>query len=149
MRFEDGTQNLRARLGVVQFLVLAMFVLLGLRLYSLQVVKGDYYAARAASQRVRVLNVRAPRGAILDREGRLLVSSRPAYGIVLSRSDLGSRGLDTLTGPLSRNLGLDPDYLRERFDEVRRIPAFESITLKEDASPADIAWLEAHALEFP
>ena len=149
MRFEDGTQNLRARLTVVQFLVLAMFVLLGLRLYSLQVVGGDYYAARAASQRVRVLNVRAARGAILDREGRLLVSSSPAYGIVLSRSDMNGRDFDALTGPLSRNLGIDPDYLRERFDEVRRTPAFESVTLKEDATPADIAWLEAHGLEYP
>ncbi|MCA1612674.1 MAG: hypothetical protein LC795_04845 [Acidobacteria bacterium] len=149
MRFEDRTQNLRARLGVVQCLVLVMFALLALRLYDLQVVRGDYYAERAASQRVRVLNVRAPRGAILDREGRLLVSSRPAYAIVLSRSDVGRRGLDALTGPLSRNLGLDPDYLRERFDEVRRTPAFESLSLKEDASPADIAWLEAHGLEFP
>ena len=67
MRFDDGTQNLRARLNVVQVLVLLMLVALALRLYELQVVRGDFYAARAASQRVRVLNVRAPRGAILDR----------------------------------------------------------------------------------
>ena len=103
MRFADGTQNLRARLNVVQCLVLLMFVVLAVRLYDLQVVRGDYYAERAASQRVRVLNVRAPRGAMLDREGRLLVSSHPAYSIVLSRSDMRGRDFDTLTGPLSRS----------------------------------------------
>jgi penicillin-binding protein 2 len=149
MRFADGTQNLRARLNVVQCLVLLMFVVLAVRLYDLQVVRGDYYAERAASQRVRVLNVRAPRGAILDREGRLLVSSHSAYSIVLSRSDMRGRDFDTLTGPLAHGLDLDPEYLRERFAEARRMPAFESFSLKEEATPADLAWLEARRLEFP
>src|SRR5919112_5267497 len=149
MRLDDGTQNLRARLNVVQALALLMLLGLTARLYQLQVVRGEFYAARAASQRVRVLNVRAPRGAILDREGRVLVSSRPTYNVVVSRSEMRGRDFDVLVEPLSRNLGLDPDYLRERFEEARHTPAFEEVTVKEGASTADIAWLDAHALEFP
>ena len=95
------------------------------------------------------MNVRAPRGAILDREGRLLVNSRPTYNVVLSRSEMRGRDFDALVAPLSRALGLDPDYLRERFEEARHAPAFESVTVKESATTADVAWLDAHALEFP
>jgi penicillin-binding protein 2 len=149
VRLDDRTQNLRARLNVVQVLTLLMLVALALRLYQLQVVRGDFYAARAASQRVRVLNVRAPRGAILDREGRLLVNSRPTYNVVVFRSEMRGRDFDELVAPLAPALGLDPDYLRERFEEARLTPAFESVTVKEGATPADVAWLDAHALEFP
>jgi cell division protein FtsI/penicillin-binding protein 2 len=69
VRLDDRTQNLRARLNVVQVLTLLMFVSLALRLYQLQVVRGDFYAARAASQRVRVLNVRADTRRRLPRPG--------------------------------------------------------------------------------
>jgi penicillin-binding protein 2 len=149
VRLDDGTQNLRARLNVLQVLALLMLIALAARLYQLQIVRGDFYAGRAASQRMRVLNVRAPRGAILDREGRVLVNSRPTYNVVVSRSEMRGKDFDALVEPLSRNLGLDPDYLRERFDEAGRMPAFESVTVKENAAPADIAWLDAHMLEFP
>ncbi len=44
---------------------------------------------------------------------------------------------------------VDKDILRERFDSVNSMPAFESILVKQDATPGDIAWVEAHNLEFP
>ena len=149
MRFDDPTQNLSARIRAVYILVLAMFVVLGARLYSLQVVRGEYYAERARNQSLRVLAIRAPRGAILDREGRLLVNSRPTYSIILSREGLSREDFDTLAAPLSRGLRVDAEYLRERFDELKRTPAYESISLKDNAGHADIAWVEAHGFEFP
>ncbi len=149
MRFDDPTQNLSARIRAVYVLILAMFVVLGARLYSLQIVRGDYYAERARHQRFRVLPLRAPRGAILDREGRLLAGSRPSYSVVLAREGLSREDFAALTGPLSRGLGVDADDLRERFEEIRRLPAYETVSLKDNATPADIAWLEARAFEFP
>ncbi len=149
MRFNDPTQNLSARIRVVYVVIMAMFVGLGARLYSLQVVRGDYYAERARHQRLRVLPLRAPRGAILDREGRLLAGSRPSYSIVLSREGLTREEFAALAGPLARGLSVDADYLRERFEAMRRLPAYETVSLKENATAADIAWLEARAFEFP
>jgi penicillin-binding protein 2 len=149
MRFSDPTQNLSARIRAVSVLIVAMFVVLGARLYNLQIARGDYYAERARHQRLRVLPLRAPRGAILDREGRLLVNSRPTYSVVLSREGLSREDFDALVGPLSRGLDVEADYLRERFEEMRRLPAYETVSLKDNAGPADIAWLEARAFQFP
>ena len=84
MKFEDDTQNLKVRVAVIHGLVIAILVVLGARLYFLQVVSGDYYAERAENQRIRRLRIPAPRGAIFDRHGKLLVDSRSTYNILLA-----------------------------------------------------------------
>lgn len=147
MKFEDTSQNLRARLRFIQITVLMMLTLLGVRLYVLQVVRGERYGEIAENQRRRRLPIPAPRGVIFDRENRIIVDSRPTYNVILSREDVKGKTLVSLTGPLAEGLAVDADILRERFDQVT--PAFESILVKQDATPGDIAWVEAHNLEFP
>jgi penicillin-binding protein 2 len=149
MKFEDESQNLRARLRVVQFIVLLLLATLGARLYYLQIVRGEYYAQRAEEQRIRKLIIPAPRGAIFDRNGKLLVDSRSAYNVIVSREDTRGKDLYALIPAFAAGLQIDPDILRERFDEMRTQPAFESIRIKQNATAADIAWVDAHSLEFP
>lgn len=149
MKFEDDSQNLRVRLRVVQLLILVMLAVLGVRLYVLQIVKGRYYADRAENQRIRMLPIPATRGAILDRTGKVvLVDSRSIYNVIVSREDIKGN-FDALIDPLSVGLEVDPEYLRTRLKEIESQPAFESIRVKENATPSDLAWVEAHTLEFP
>lgn len=149
MKFEDSSQNLRARLRVIQALGLLLLTVLGIRLYLLQVVKGPHYAEIAQNQRRRRLPIPAPRGIIFDRNGHPLVDSRPIYNVIMSREDVRGKDLATLVAPLSEGLALDADLLREHFDQIKTQPAFESILVKQDANPGDIAWVEARKLEFP
>jgi penicillin-binding protein 2 len=147
MKFEDSSQNLRARLRFIQVLVVMLLTLLGIRLYVLQVVRGERYAEIAENQRRRRLPIPAPRGVIFDREGKVLVDSKPIYNVIMSREDV--KDLHALIAPLSEGLQIDKELLRERFDLVNAMPAFESIQVKQDATQGDIAWVEAHNLEFP
>src|SRR5687768_10893065 len=149
MKFEDSSQNLRGRLWIVQIVVLLLLGILGVRLYYLQLVRGSHYAEIAQNQRRRRLPIPAPRGVIFDREGKPLVSSRPIYNVILSREDLKGRPLTSFTDPLSVALGIDKEILQDRFNQVSTQPAFESILVKQDATAGDIAWVEAHELEFP
>jgi penicillin-binding protein 2 len=150
MKFEDESQNLRVRLRVIQVLVLLLLAVLGIRLYVLQVVNGRRYAERAENQRIRLLPIPAPRGVIFDRTGKhVLVDSRPIYNVIMSREDIKGKDFGAMVGPLSEGLGIEPDALRERFEQVRTQPAFESILIKENATQDDIAWVEAHMLEQP
>ncbi len=149
MKFVDDSQNLRARLHIIQVLILVMLSVLAVRLYLLQIINGSHYAEVAENQRIRLLPIPAPRGVIFDRNGHLLVDSRPIYSIILSREDTKAIDRYSLIQPLSEALHLDGEILRERFDQVKSQPAFESILIKEDAEPADIAWVDAHQLEFP
>jgi|SRR5687767_118076 len=148
MKFIDTSQNLRARLFAVQMVAVLLLGLLGVRLYLLQVVRGSYYGEIAQNQRMRLLPIPAPRGIIFDRNGRPLVDSRPIYSVMLSRED-ARKDLATLVVPLAEGLNLDADLLRERFEEIKSLPSFESVPIKQDATPGDIAWIEARELEFP
>jgi penicillin-binding protein 2 len=149
MKFVDDSQNLRGRLRLIQALVLVLLGVLGVRLYLLQIINGWRYAEIAENQRIRLLPIPAPRGVIFDRNGHLLVDSRPIYSVILSRED--TKGIDraSLIKPLSEGLGIDGEILRERFDQVKSQPAFESILIKAGASQTDIAWVDAHQLELP
>jgi len=149
MKFVDDSQNLRGRLRLIQALILVLLAVLSVRLYVLQIINGQHYAGIAENQRIRLLPIPAARGRIFDRNGQVLVDSRPIYSIILSRED--TKGIDrySLIKPLSEGLNIDPQFLREQFDQVKTQPAFESIPIKEEASPADVAWVEAHELELP
>ena len=149
MKFEDTSQNLRSRLWVVQIFIVLLLAVLGVRLYYLQLVRGQHYAEIAQNQRIRLLPITAPRGVIFDRNGHPLVDSRPIYNVILSREDLKGRNLLSLVNPLAEALAVDSEILRDRFDQISSQPAFESILVKQDATPGDIAWVEAHELEYP
>ncbi len=149
MKFVDDSQNLRVRLRLIQALVLVLLAVLGVRLYLLQIINGKHYADIAENQRIRKLPILAPRGVIFDRNGQVLVDSKPIYSIILSREDTKSIDRTSLIKPLSQGLTVDAEMLRERFDQVSKQPAFESILIKEDATQAEMAWVDAHQLEFP
>jgi len=149
MKYEDTSQNLRARLRFVQILVVAMLGLLSVRLYVLQVVRGDRYSEIAQNQRRRRLPIPAPRGVIFDRNLQAIVNSRTIYNVLLSREDVKGKDLSSLVDPFSAGLDIDQQILADRFEMVKSMPAFESIPVKLDATPGDIAWVEAHNLEYP
>lgn len=149
MKFDDDSQNLRVRLRVIQFAVLILLAVLGARLYFLQVVHGRDYAERAENQRIRLLPILAPRGVIFDRNRNLLVDSRPMYNVILSREDIKGKDIDELIGVLSDGLDVESELLREEFEDAKSQPASLPVRIKDNASPADIAWVEARQLELP
>ena len=149
MKFEDTSQNLRARLRFLQILVVMLLGVLSVRLYVLQVVRGERYAEIAENQRRRRLPIPAPRGVIFDRNGKPMVNSRPIYNVILSREDVRGKDLNSLIEPLAEGLTVDKDILRDYFNLVKTMPAFESLVVKQDATQGDIAWVESHNLEFP
>lgn len=149
MKIGDQVQNIGARLVVIQAVAFVLLGLLGVRLYYLQIVEGKYFSERAENQRVRMIPIPAPRGAILDRNGKLLVDSKPTYNVVLSREaiktiDVVSRGVDYSSG-----LGLDRQFVNERLDLIKKQNDFEMMVLKENVGMPEISWVESHSLEFP
>ena len=148
MKFVDDSQNLRVRLRLIQVAVLLLLSVLGVRLYMLQVVNGAHYAEIAENQRIRLLPILAPRGVIMDRNGNVLVDSRPIYSVILSREI--TKKIDySLIKPFADGLQIDAEILREHFDQAAASPAFESILIKEGVTQADISWVDAHQLEYP
>lgn len=142
-------QNLAARIGTIQVLAFVLLGLLGVRLYYLQIVRGDYYSDRAESQRVRFIPIPAPRGAIFDRNGKLLVDSRPIYNVVLSNEPLKKLNINDRVEDYANGLNIDREYVVERLNLIKKQNEFEAMVLKENVDMRDITWVESHSLEFP
>ena len=149
MKLNDHVQNLGARVGTIQILAFVLLTLLGARLYYLQIVKGEYYSERAENQRIRLIPIAAPRGAIFDRNGKLLVDSRPTYNVVLSNEGFKSIKVDDRVEDYSNGLGLDRQFVVERLNLIKKQNEFEAMVLKENVGMQDITWVESHSLEFP
>ena len=149
MKISDHVQNLTARVATIQALGFILLALLGVRLYHLQVVKGDYYSDRAENQRIRRIPIPAPRGGIFDRNGKLLVDSRPIYNIVLSNEPLKTINVNDRVDDYSFGLSIDRQFVIERLNLIKQQNEFETMVLKENVGIQDISWVESHSLEFP
>src|SRR5258707_13364292 len=73
------------RLTAVQYVVLFIFLLLAYGLWRLQVIRSDEYALLAEKKRVCNVPILAPRGKILEREGRVIVDNYPSFSALLLR----------------------------------------------------------------
>ena len=150
MKLNDQSQNLPFRIGILQILAFVLLSVLGARLYYLQIVKGEDYARRAESQRIRLIPISAPRGAIFDRNGKILVDSRPTFNVTLAREPMKTIDVSERVDDYASGLNLDPQFVVERLNLIKKqVADFESIVLKENATPQDIAWVESHSLELP
>src|SRR5215208_3946000 len=108
-RKKEEPHNFEVRLYVIQYLVLAIFVALGIRFYTLQVTRHDDYVARAENNRIREIPIPATRGNILDRNDVVLVDSRPAFNVVVMPEDMTDK--DNTIDVLVENLGIDRNEL--------------------------------------
>src|ERR1700721_2897936 len=135
------------RLTVVQYAVLFMFLLLAYGLWRLQVMHSDEYALLAEKNRVRNVPILAPRGKILDREGRIIVDNYPSFSALLLRDS--SRDLVADADTIARGLHLNPEEVRQRIRHFASMPQYQPIFLKEDITPDELAFIESHKNELP
>jgi penicillin-binding protein 2 len=149
MKLHDYSQNLGFRVSTIQIAAFILLTLLGSRLYYLQVVKGNYYSERAENQRIRLIPIPAPRGAIFDRNGKLLVDSRPTYNVVLSNEPIKKIDVSARVPDYASGLSLERQFVVERLDLIKKQNEFEAMVIKENATMQDIAWVESHSLEYP
>lgn len=124
------------RFKTLMVMVIALFVLLTGRLAYLQIAMNDYYFKRAEENRETITYLTAPRGEIFDRNGNLLVTSRP--GFVISLFDLG-KGYDRETITiLSGLLDIDEAEIWEAINR-RQYLRYLPLQLKVDVSDEIVA----------
>src|ERR1700761_4922664 len=97
------------RLTIVQYVILAIFLVLAFGLWRLQVARNDYYSSLAEQNRIKQVPILAPRGKILDREGRIIVDNYPSFSVLMLRDQ--HRDLYTDVDLIADGLHLDPKDL--------------------------------------
>jgi penicillin-binding protein 2 len=135
------------RLTAMQYIILGVFLLLAYGLWRLQVTSSGVYSALAEKNRVRTIPILAPRGKILDREGRVIVDNYPSSTALLLRDS--SRDLGADANFIADGLHLDPKDVRDRVKKMSGAPQYQPIYLKEDISQDELAFIESHRNELP
>ena len=143
----EHKEDLLQRLPRLQLVLFGLLLLIASRFWFVQVVSGDYYLELAENNRVRELRLKAPRGLIYERQGRLLAENVPSYNLTLDPSR--SQDLDRALTFAERCLNQPASELREALDGGGGAGSFRPILIAEALSLSEVAAIEAAALEFP
>ena len=137
----------QGRLAVVSYVIVGMIALLLFGFWKLQIIDSDRYAQMAERNRVRSIPIIAPRGSMLDREGRVLVDNYPSFSVLLLRD--APEQVEKLLPQIADGLGMTLDEVKQQIDASRAMPKFQPIVIKPEASPSDIAFIESHRADIP
>jgi len=135
------------RLQLLGLVIGLVFVVFAVRLFQLQILQGDELRRRSEQNAVRNVRLRAPRGEILDREGRILATTRPSYALQiipdhLTRPDVAWQALGQL-------LEMEPATLEARNRERRGRGRFKPVSLVDDLDFDELARVETHRYALP
>lgn len=122
------------------WLSIAAFAFLTWGYWDLQVAGEAYYKELARDNKVKSLPVTSVRGRIVDREGRLIVDSLLSFKAVLTREYFKPEHLAAIV----QGLGLDEEELKAKLKRYEKLPRYQPFVIKQELTPADIAFVEAH-----
>lgn len=133
----DDPKRAGSKIALFQYLTVAVFVFLISGFWKLQVQNPDVYSEAAERNRMKSTPILAPRGRILDRDGRVIVDNKASYSLLLNRELIKPEHLPAIADAL----GLDLPELSRKIDHMGLTP---QIIIKDQLSRDDIAWIEAH-----
>ena len=148
VRFPNDERPPAWKIAFLQYVIAATFLILLMGYWRLQIGQHQQYADLAERNRIRNLPIIAPRGRILDRDGRVLADNFPAFSVLLLRESGNTPSPDRIAG-IARGLQLDPEDLRGTLQRTASLPRFQPVLLKQAATLEDISFLESHRVEYP
>jgi penicillin-binding protein 2 len=136
----DEGKFAQGKIGLLQYLTVAVFVFLAGGYWNLQIQNEDLYSLKAERNRIKSFPIPAPRGKILDREKRVIVDNHSSFTVLLSRETMREEHLPAI----AEGLSLDYDELLAKLHRFRSRPKYQAMILKQELTPAEIAFVEAH-----
>lgn len=146
MAITEQRRRAEARIDGLQGCVIVGFAALAFGFWVLQGVYHERFQELAENNHQRTLALRAPRGVVFDRDGRVLVENRHSFGISIVREH--TRDLGRTIRLLADVLGIDEARVRELVDRHRREPTYRPISIVQDATLAQVAAVTARRLDF-
>jgi penicillin-binding protein 2 len=132
-------------------IAIAIFSVIFLRLWYVQVLSGENYLTQANDNRVREIRVQAPRGDILDRNGKVLVANRTELALEVRPEDLPAPGPQRAAElhRLSLVSGMDEAKIRDTLKSGQRAAPGGPVILTKGLAPDDVYYLRENQQHFP
>ena len=135
------------KLHASQYIVALVLFILGAGLWRLQIIGASGYRVLAEQNRIRKVPVLAPRGRLFDREGRIIVDNYPSVSCYLLREQ--QKNLDVDLPLISAGLHIPVEQIQATIRHYQYAPKYQPIPLKQDITPDEQAFIEAHRNELP
>src|SRR5581483_11384922 len=133
----DDPKTASPKIAIFQYLAIAVFVFLVSGFWKLQVQNPDVYSEAAERNRIKSMPILAPRGKILDRDGRVIVDNKASYSLLLNRDQIKPEHLPAIAEALQLDYG-------ELANKIRRLGPNPQIIIKDQLTRDEIAWVESH-----
>ena len=140
IRLRDDARFAAAKLAGFQYVAVGIFLFLVSGFWQLQIKSPEIYNQRAERNRIKAYPIVAPRGKILDRDGRVIVDNHSTWSLVLSRESLKTEHLHEIAD----GLHLDYDDLARRVKRYQSRPKYELLPIKDELTPSDLAFVDSH-----
>ncbi len=139
--FRDDTRFALGRIAVFQYLSVAVFLLLIGGFWVLQIRDREFNSELADRNRIKIRPLLAPRGKILDRDGRIIVDNHSSFELDLSRETLKPEHIPAIAA----GLDMTPEEIGARLKNAEgRIQKYFPVPIKQDLTPAELAFVESH-----
>ncbi len=140
----ESSENVRKKIKIYVILVVVSFVCLWMRVWYLQILKGEDFMGRSEENRIRKVSLPAYRGTIKDRNGETLVNVRPSFNLYVTPED--AKDLPNSLAFLSAKFEVDGDKLKEDISQSR---PFKNVLIKRDISRQEVAYVEENKMRLP
>ena len=138
--------NMQVRVVTLAILIALVFLVLGARLWYLQVLTGQEYNLSAQATQTREIKIPAQRGVIYDRDGEILASNVPGLNVTVIPDEI-SRGK---VKELAEVVGADAKAVLERYDAALYWgDSYSPILVKENAGRDAVTYVSERTQEFP
>jgi penicillin-binding protein 2 len=147
---EEEIREFQHRFKGVYFAVFAAGVILAMRLFYLQIYKGDQMRQYSEENRIKKVKITAPRGMVFDRNHHLLLDNKPSFDLELIPQYLKEQSeQERVIKLLADLLKTKPEDLKEAMTKYKYQPSFLPIKLKRDLSLDEVALINAWKIELP
>ncbi|MGZ3568318.1 MAG: penicillin-binding protein 2 [Thermodesulfobacteriota bacterium] len=147
---ELNTQRMEDFKGIYKYLVVFIvlaFLLIFVRLWSLQVIKGGDLRRLSENNCIRLRENPADRGMLLDRKGRILARNRPSFEVYLVPEDVKAN--PEVIAQVGKLLNIPTEEIQQRFDTQKRRAPFKPVKVKSDIDWNELALLETNRVHLP
>ena len=142
--FLDASFSVRKKIKVYAVLVIISFLVILMRVWYLQILKGEDFMGKSEQNRSRKISLPDYRGDIKDRHGKTLVNIRPSFSLYVTPEDAGdfSKSLGFLSELMEINKG-------KLWNDIRQSPSFKNVLIKRDINREEIAYIEENKMLLP
>ena len=143
----EASPALRRRVSVCATCAVVGVLILGARLWDLQVIRGERMAALSENNRIRLRRVPATRGRVVDRTGKVLIDSQASFDAVLVPED--ARDLPSTVEVLAQFLHQSTAEMQTILTRAVGRPPFQEVLVKRGLDFDEVAAIETHQLDLP